>query len=157
MKDAIDRLPKKLDDAVEEGGSNFSVGERQLICMARALLRKSKILIMDEATASLDNETDIFLQRMIRKQFAHCTSLTIAHRLNTIMDSDRVCVMDAGLVAEYDTPYNLLHKENGIFRGMVVAANDPTLFDMVPGCEELKSLLDDQSGKDEPAGPSNSL
>ena len=65
--------------------------------------------------------------------------------------------MDAGLVAEYDTPYNLLHKENGIFRGMVVAANDPTLFDMVPGCEELKSLLDDQSGKDEPAGPSNSL
>ena len=157
LKDAIDRLPKKLDDAVEEGGSNFSVGERQLICMARALLRKSKILIMDEATASLDNETDIFLQRMIRKQFAHCTSLTIAHRLNTIMDSDRVCVMDAGLVAEYDTPYNLLHKENGIFRGMVVAANDPTLFDMVPGCEELKSLLDDQSGKDEPAGPSNSL
>ncbi|KNB43592.1 ABC transporter [Blastocystis sp. subtype 4] len=118
--------------------------------MARALLRKSKILIMDEATASLDNETDTFLQQMIRKQFAQCTSLTIAHRLNTIMDSDRVCVMDAGLVAEYDTPYN-------IFRGMVVAANDPTLFDMVPGCEELKSLLDDQSGKDEPAGPSNSL
>ena len=157
LKDAIDRLPKKLDDAVEEGGSNFSVGERQLICMARALLRKSKILIMDEATASLDNETDIFLQRMIRKQFAQCTSLTIAHRLNTIMDSDRVCVMDAGLVAEYDTPYNLLHKENGIFRGMVVAANDPTLFDMVPGCEELKSLLNDASGNKEEGTPSTSL
>ena len=157
LKDAIDRLPKKLDDAVEEGGSNFSVGERQLICMARALLRKSKILIMDEATASLDNETDTFLQQMIRKQFAHCTSLTIAHRLNTIMDSDRVCVMDAGLVAEYDTPYNLLHKENGIFRGMVVAANDPTLFDMVPGCEELKSLLNDASGNKEEGTPSTSL
>ena len=157
LKDAIDRLPKKLDDAVEEGGSNFSVGERQLICMARALLRKSKILIMDEATASLDNETDTFLQQMIRKQFAQCTSLTIAHRLNTIMDSDRVCVMDAGLVAEYDTPYNLLHKENGIFRGMVVAANDPTLFDMVPGCEELKSLLNDASGNKEEGTPSTSL
>ena len=144
LKDVIDRLPKKLDDAVAEGGSNFSVGQRQLICMARALLRKSKILIMDEATASLDNETDIFLQKMIRKQFASCTTLTIAHRLNTIMDSNRVCVMDAGVVAEYDTPYNLLHKENGIFRGMVVAANDPTLFDMVPGCEDLKSLLEEK-------------
>ena len=66
------------------------------------------------------------------------------HRLNTIMDSNRVCVMDAGVVAEYDTPYNLLHKENGIFRGMVVAANDPTLFDMVPGCEDMKSLLEEK-------------
>ena len=144
LKDVIERLPKKLEDAVDEGGSNFSVGERQLICMARALLRKPKILIMDEATASLDNETDNFLQKMIRRQFASCTSLTIAHRLNTIMDCDRVCVMDAGLVAEYDSPANLLRKEGGIFRGMVVAANDPSLFDMVPGCSELKVLLEEK-------------
>ena len=134
-------MPRKLDDDVQEGGTNFSVGERQLICMARALLKKPKILIMDEATASLDNETDSFLQQMIRKQFVNCTTLTIAHRLNTIMDADRVCVMDAGLVAEYDTPSNLLHKD-GIFKGMVLAANDPNLFDLVPGCEYMKKDLE---------------
>ena len=141
LKDSIQNLPRGLDDDVQEGGTNFSVGERQLICMARALLRHPKILIMDEATASLDNATDTFLQQMIRKQFSSCTSLTIAHRLNTIMDAHRVCVMDKGVVAEYDSPANLLHKENGIFRGMVLAANDPSLFDMVPGCEEMKGLL----------------
>ena len=146
LKDVIQNLPRGLDDDVQEGGTNFSVGERQLICMARALLRHPKILIMDEATASLDNATDTFLQQMIRKQFSSCTSLTIAHRLNTIMDAHRVCVMDKGVVAEYDSPANLLHKENGIFRGMVLAANDPSLFDMVPGCEEMKELLNQKKG-----------
>ena len=141
LKDVIENLPNQLEDDVHEGGSNFSVGQRQLICMARALLRHPKILILDEATASLDNETDTFLQQMIRKQFANCTTLTIAHRLNTIMDSTRVCVMDQGIVAEFDTPYNLLHKEGGMFKGMVLAANDPNLFDMVPGCEEMKAEL----------------
>ena len=109
--------------------------------MARALLKHPKILILDEATASLDNETDTFLQQMIRKQFANCTTLTIAHRLNTIMDSTRVCVMDQGIVAEFDTPYNLLHKQGGMFKGMVLAANDPTLFDMVENCEDVKAEL----------------
>ena len=150
LKDVVLNLPKGLDDDVHEGGSNFSVGERQLICMARALLRKPKILIMDEATASLDNTTDTFLQQMIRKQFAHCTTLTIAHRLNTIMDSTRVCVMDKGLVAEFDTPANLLHKPDSIFKGMVMAANDPSLFDMVPGCEELKEELIEKSNEKSP-------
>ena len=149
LKDAIERLPQGLDDDVQEGGSNFSVGERQLICMARALLKHPKILIMDEATASLDNETDTHLQHMIRKQFATCTGLTIAHRLNTIMDVHRVCVMDRGVVAEYDTPANLLRKEGGIFRGMVIAANDPTLFDMVPGCEDMKELLKKEDAKED--------
>ena len=149
LKDAIERLPRGLDDDVQEGGSNFSVGERQLICMARALLKHPKILIMDEATASLDNETDTHLQHMIRKQFATCTGLTIAHRLNTIMDAHRVCVMDKGVVAEYDTPANLLRKEGGIFRGMVIAANDPTLFDMVPGCEDMKELLKKEDAKED--------
>ena len=145
-------LAKQLEDDVHEGGSNFSVGQRQLICMARALLRHPKILILDEATASLDNETDTFLQQMIRKQFANCTTLTIAHRLNTIMDSTRVCIMDQGIVAEFDTPYNLLHKENGIFKGMVLAANDPTLFDMVENCEDVKAELkeiEDQNNQTE--------
>ncbi|OAO15125.1 ABC transporter, partial [Blastocystis sp. ATCC 50177/Nand II] len=150
LKDAIERLPRGLDDDVQEGGSNFSVGERQLICMARALLKHPKILIMDEATASLDNETDTHLQHMIRKQFATCTGLTIAHRLNTIMDAHRVCVMDKGMVAEYDTPANLLRKEGGIFRDMVIAANDPTLFDMVPGCEDMKELLKKEDAEESP-------
>ncbi|KAK8831993.1 hypothetical protein WA577_005092 [Blastocystis sp. JDR] len=150
LKDAIERLPRGLDDDVQEGGSNFSVGERQLICMARALLKHPKILIMDEATASLDNETDTHLQHMIRKQFATCTGLTIAHRLNTIMDVHRVCVMDKGMVAEYDTPANLLRKEGGIFRGMVIAANDPTLFDMVPDCEDMKELLKKEDAEESP-------
>ena len=121
---------------------NLSGGNQQKVIIGRWLATNPKILIMDEATASLDNTTDTFLQQMIRKQFAHCTTLTIAHRLNTIMDSTRVCVMDQGVVAEFDTPYNLLHKEDGIFKGMVMAANDPSLFDMVPGCEEMKKELD---------------
>ena len=137
LKHVVENMPRQLEDDVYEGGANFSVGERQLICIARALLKKPKILIMDEATASLDNETDAFLQSMIRKQFSTCTTLTIAHRLNTIMDADRVCVMDAGVVAEYDTPCNLLHRES-MFKGMVLAANDPNLFDLVPGCEDVK-------------------
>ncbi|KAK8793492.1 hypothetical protein WA158_004851 [Blastocystis sp. Blastoise] len=139
LKEAIDALPGKLDGDVHEGGSNFSVGQRQLICMARALLKRPKVLIMDEATASLDNETDGFLQTMIRKQFVNCTVLTIAHRLNTIMDSDRVCVMDQGIVAEFDTPLNLLNNPNSIFSGMVEAANDPNLYTMVKGYKKCIS------------------
>ena len=155
LKQVVENMPRQLEDDVYEGGANFSVGERQLICIARTLLKKPKILIMDEATASLDNETDAFLQSMIRKQFSTCTTLTIAHRLNTILDADRVCVMDAGVVAEYDSPYNLLHKES-VFKGMVLAANDPNLFDLVPGCEDVKKECEsitielNSSGSDSP-------
>ena len=132
LKDVIQNLPNQLEDDVHEGGSNFSVGQRQLICMARALLRHPKILILDEATASLDNETDTFLQQMIRKQFANCTTLTIAHRLNTIMDSTRVCVMDQGIVAEFDNPSILLLQEHSLFRKMVKEAQDPSLLELLP-------------------------
>jgi len=119
MGEVIAQLPKGLDDIVAEGGENFSQGQRQLLCIARSLLRKPKILVMDEATASIDNETDSLIQRMIRENFQDATVLTIAHRLNTIMDSDRILVLDDGHIAELDTPENLLAKESGHFKSMV--------------------------------------
>ena len=90
----------------------------QLICVARAILRKPKILVMDEATASIDSETDELVQLMIRTKFAECTVLTIAHRLHTIVDSNKVLVMDGGLVGEYDQPKTLLNKSGGIFKAL---------------------------------------
>ncbi len=118
MKDAIMSLPKKLDDLVSEGGENFSSGQRQLICIARVLLRKPKILVMDEATASVDNDTDSLVQKMVREKFANCTTLTIAHRLHTIMDSDRIIVLNKGEVMELDSPGKLIAMPDGLFASM---------------------------------------
>lgn len=119
LAEVIAMLPKNLDEEVAEGGENFSQGQRQLLCIARSLLRNPKILVMDEATASIDNETDAVIQKMIRENFQDATVLTIAHRLNTIMDSDRILVLDDGRIAELDTPENLLAKEEGHFKAMV--------------------------------------
>lgn len=111
-------LPSGLNHEIAEGGENLSVGQRQLICLARALLRKTKILILDEATAAVDLETDDLIQRTIKSEFNDCTVLTIAHRLNTIMDSDRVILLDKGSIAEFDSPANLLSRPNSIFYSM---------------------------------------
>uniref|UniRef100_A0A668A6A6 ATP-binding cassette, sub-family C (CFTR/MRP), member 3 n=1 Tax=Myripristis murdjan TaxID=586833 RepID=A0A668A6A6_9TELE len=107
----------KLELECSEGGENLSVGQRQLVCLARALLRKTRILILDEATAAIDLETDDLIQSTIRTQFEDCTVFTIAHRLNTIMDYTRVLVLDKGQIAEFDTPANLITKR-GIFYNM---------------------------------------
>jgi ABC-type multidrug transport system fused ATPase/permease subunit len=112
-----------LDAEIAEGGSNLSSGQRQLVCFARALLRKTKILVLDEATSSIDLETDEAVQQILRgKDFEGVTTLTIAHRINTILDSDRVLVMSDGEVAEYDTPEELLRREGSTFRSLVQEA-----------------------------------
>ncbi|XP_027504550.1 multidrug resistance-associated protein 1-like isoform X2 [Corapipo altera] len=121
LKDFVWSLPKKLLHEISEGGDNLSVGQRQLLCLARALLRKTKILVLDEATASVDMETDNFVQSTIKREFHNCTVLTIAHRLHTVIDSDRVLVLDTGRILEYDTPQNLLQRK-GAFSEMVAEA-----------------------------------
>ncbi|NXK44825.1 MRP1 protein, partial [Chauna torquata] len=117
LKNFVSSLPDKLNHECAEGGENLSVGQRQLVCLARALLRKSKILVLDEATAAVDLETDNLIQSTIKSQFEECTVLTIAHRLNTIMDYTRVLVLDRGEVVECGSPDNLL-QEKGIFYSM---------------------------------------
>ncbi|KAL3741423.1 hypothetical protein ACJRO7_016978 [Eucalyptus globulus] len=119
LKDVIRRNSCGLDVEVSEGGENFSVGQRQLLCLARALLRRSKILVLDEATAAVDVRTDALIQKTIREEFNDCTMLIIAHRLNTIIDTDRILLLDAGQVAEHDTPENLLSNEASAFSKMV--------------------------------------
>ncbi|XP_018359852.1 PREDICTED: multidrug resistance-associated protein 1 isoform X1 [Trachymyrmex cornetzi] len=118
LKLFIENLPNGLLHEVTEGGENLSVGQRQLICLARALLRKTKVLILDEATAAVDLETDDLIQTTIRQEFKNCTVLTIAHRLNTILDSDRVIVLDKGLIVEYDSPEVLLSNPSSSFYSM---------------------------------------
>ncbi len=114
----VQNMPDGLGSQVSEGGSNFSVGQRQLICLARALLRKTKILVLDEATAAIDQETDELIQDTIRNEFSDCTVLTIAHRLNTIMDYDRVAVFKAGQLDEIDNPVKLLKTEGSSFKAL---------------------------------------
>jgi ABC-type multidrug transport system fused ATPase/permease subunit len=109
---------------VTENGANFSVGQRQLICMARALLRKPKILLMDEATASVDMETDLVIQEAIRKSFSEVTLLVIAHRINTVIDMDRIMVLHEGNLVEFDTPQNLLADSDSHFAKMVEATGE---------------------------------
>ncbi|XP_019669254.2 ATP-binding cassette sub-family C member 2 isoform X6 [Felis catus] len=114
LKSFVAGLQLGLSHKVTEAGDNLSIGQRQLLCLARALLRKSKILIMDEATAAVDIETDHLIQTTIQKEFSHCTTITIAHRLHTIMDSDKIMVLDNGKIVEYGTPNELL-KNSGPF------------------------------------------
>ena len=121
MEKHVRELPEALDAAVEEGGRNFSVGERQLLCLARVVLQHPMIVVMDEATASLDEQTQATVMRTIQRDFSDCTVLMVAHRLSTVMDSDKVCVMDGGRVAEFDSPAKLLSSQ-GLFSQMVNAS-----------------------------------
>ncbi|KAJ3481401.1 hypothetical protein NLI96_g7684 [Meripilus lineatus] len=116
--DPVQEAKFSLDSAVSDEGSNYSAGEKQLLALCRALVKQSRIIVLDEATSSVDVETDAKVQRTIQTEFSSSTLLCIAHRLNTIMYYDRIMVMDAGEVAEIDTPLNLYDKEDSIFRSL---------------------------------------
>ncbi len=122
LKDFVQSLPSKLEHECTDGGENLSLGQRQLLCLARAILKKSKILILDEATASIDQNSDNQIQKVIREKFFDCTVVTIAHRLETIIDSSRVLVLDNGKLKEFDTPKELLSNENSLFYSMAFDA-----------------------------------
>ncbi|XP_036005136.1 ATP-binding cassette sub-family C member 9 isoform X1 [Fundulus heteroclitus] len=121
LKNMVKALPGGLDAVVTEGGENFSVGQRQLFCLARAFVRKSSILIMDEATASIDMATENILQKVVMTAFADRTVVTIAHRVHTILTADLVIVMKRGNILEYDKPDTLLEQEDGMFASFVKA------------------------------------
>lgn len=130
LKDAVVTTGTGLESRVLDRGSNYSVGQKQLVCLARAILRNNKILMLDEATANVDPQTDALIQHTIRKKFAKCTVLTIAHRLNTIMDSDKVLVMDKGRMAEFDHPYILLQNSYSQFKSLV-KETDRAMYDQL--------------------------
>ncbi|XP_025836204.1 multidrug resistance-associated protein 4-like [Agrilus planipennis] len=132
LKDPMNII-NRLENRVMDRGANYSVGQRQLICLARAIVRNNKILMLDEATANVDPQTDALIQKTIRQKFADCTVLTVAHRLNTIMDSDKVLVMDNGTMVEFNHPYILLQNSKSVFSKMVAETGKSTT-------EQLKQI-----------------
>eukprot|EP00814_Leptocylindrus_danicus_P003411 CAMPEP_0116018752 /NCGR_PEP_ID=MMETSP0321-20121206/8831_1 /TAXON_ID=163516 /ORGANISM="Leptocylindrus danicus var. danicus, Strain B650" /LENGTH=501 /DNA_ID=CAMNT_0003489197 /DNA_START=74 /DNA_END=1576 /DNA_ORIENTATION=- len=124
MTEVIRELPSELDSVISEGGSNFSVGQRQLLCLARAILRKSKVLVLDEPTANVDNRTDQLLQGAVAKTFEGSTIIAVAHRLDTIIEYDRILVLGDGKVLEFGTPVELLNIKDGHFSSLVNDTGD---------------------------------
>lgn len=118
LKDTVASKPEKLDSLVVDNGDNWSVGQRQLLCLGRVMLKQSRLLFMDEATASVDSQTDAVIQKIIREDFAARTIISIAHRIPTVMDCDRVLVVDAGRAKEFDKPSNLLQRQS-LFAALV--------------------------------------
>ncbi|GLT78147.1 hypothetical protein SLA2020_496930 [Shorea laevis] len=119
LREAVEEKEEGLDSIVVQDGSNWSMGQRQLFCLGRALLKKSRILVLDEATASIDNATDSILQKTIRTEFTECTVITVAHRIPTVMDCTMVLGISDGMVMEYDEPFTLMKKEGSLFGQLV--------------------------------------
>uniref|UniRef100_A0A8I6WW52 ABC transporter C family member 13 n=2 Tax=Hordeum vulgare subsp. vulgare TaxID=112509 RepID=A0A8I6WW52_HORVV len=119
LGDIVRQSPKKLDSTVVENGENWSVGQRQLFCLGRVLLKRSNVLVLDEATASVDSSTDAIIQQTLREEFGDCTVLTVAHRIHTVIDSDLILVFSEGRIIEYDTPSRLLEDENSEFSRLI--------------------------------------
>ncbi|GLU21199.1 hypothetical protein SLE2022_373530 [Rubroshorea leprosula] len=119
LREAVQEKEGGLDSLVVDDGSNWSMGQRQLFCLGRALLRRSRVLVLDEATASIDNATDLILQRTIRTEFADSTVITVAHRIPTVMDCNMVLAISDGKIVEYDEPMNLMDREGSLFGQLV--------------------------------------
>ncbi|KAL5975300.1 hypothetical protein ACLOJK_031979 [Asimina triloba] len=119
LGDEVRRKEGKLHSTVTENGENWSMGQRQLVCLGRVLLKRSKVLVLDEATASVDTATDNLIQQTLRQEFSDCTVITIAHRITSVLDSDMVLLLDNGLIAEYDSPAKLLEKQSSLFAKLV--------------------------------------
>jgi ABC-type multidrug transport system fused ATPase/permease subunit len=119
LGDEIRKKELKLDSPVSENGQNWSVGQRQLVCLGRVLLKRSKVLILDEATASVDTATDTLIQETLRQHFSGCTVITIAHRISSVIDSDMVLLLDQGLIEEHDSPARLLEDKSSSFSKLV--------------------------------------
>lgn len=130
-------LPGQLDYVLSESES-LSVGERQLVCVCRAMLRQTRVLVLDECSASLDVASDTALQRCLRTRFAHCTILCIAHRLSTIIDFDRILCLSDGRVAEFDSPYSLLQQQDSLFRSLVQATGAQSAAHLAKLAEEAQ-------------------
>ncbi|KAG6637774.1 hypothetical protein CIPAW_11G201600 [Carya illinoinensis] len=119
LGDEIRKKEGKLDSAVTENGENWSMGQRQLVCLGRVLLKKSKVLVLDEATASVDTATDNMIKETLRQHFSNCTIITIAHRITSVIDSDMVLLLNNGLIEEYDSPTRLLENKSSSFAQLV--------------------------------------
>ncbi|GMP73815.1 hypothetical protein CsSME_00031435 [Camellia sinensis var. sinensis] len=119
LQEAIKEKEEGLYSLVMQNGSNWSMGQRQLFCLGRALLKRRKILVLDEATASIDNATDSIIQKIIRIEFEDCTVITVAHRIPTVMDCTMVLAISEGQLVEYDEPMKLISKEGSLFGQLV--------------------------------------
>lgn len=150
LKEMVKAMSLGLQSAITSGGTNLSVGEKQLICLARAILKKTKILIIDEATANVDYKTDLIIQKTIREQFKDCTVLTIAHRLATVVDSSRILCLSEGEVKNFDTPSKLLDDESSILFELTkkLSPNEKKyIFDIAYGRTSLTDVNIDDAAK----------
>ena len=130
LTEVISELPKGLNSIVSEGGSNFSVGQRQLLCLARAILSKNKILVLDEATASVDRRTDQMLHESLHESFGDATIIAVAHRLDTVIDHDYILVLGQGKILEFGPPSELLRNKEGAFFSMVEDTGETTALEL---------------------------
>ncbi|KAG0240809.1 Multidrug resistance-associated protein 4 [Actinomortierella wolfii] len=146
-------MPMKLETPIVENGRNFSLGQRQLFCIARAILFQSRILVLDEATSAVDLQTDLLIQDTIKKNFANCTVLMIAHRLNTIIECDKILVMDDGRVVEFDRPAKLIQQENGYFHALVKQSGPDAVSRLQTMLREHGIQLDDPASTPASSSP----
>lgn len=143
---------RSLSSKISEGGLNLSQGQRQLLCLARAIVSRPKIMVLDEATSAVDMETDALIQRSIREEFTDSTLIVIAHRLSTIADFDRILVMGEGKVVEYDEPRNLMAREGGTFKDMVESSGERRELEQIIGVPGVVEEVDEAEGSDKGKG-----